>query len=274
MTVIDSLKSQRSNVKKINTFARMRITPYLQKYVIDSQLYVSLMGTLFASFFMLEQGTFRFPTFFLLLLTYFSGYLYTEYQYSTKIFKILLFNAVMAVFCVILIIHNHNIERLYKLVIICFLGLLYNSFFLKINIRKIPLLKGFYVGFIWGLMNAWLSFEQFNLPIFLISFLFVTALVLPFDIRDMERDKPFVVTFPHIIGVRNTKILAYIFVVSAWMLAYLYLEKTFFIAFSLTSIVTLVLIYFTKYERNDFYFSFWVESCSGLPLLFWIVLCF
>ncbi|HRO76614.1 MAG TPA: hypothetical protein PLP27_10760 [Crocinitomicaceae bacterium] len=249
----------------------MRIAQHFQKHVIDSQLYVSLMGTLFASFFILEQGTFRFPTFFLLLLTYFSGYLYTEYQYSTKIFKILLFNALLAFFCIVLIIQNHNIERLYKLAIICFLGLLYNSFFLKINIRKIPLLKVFYVGFIWGLMNAWLSFEEFNLPIFLISFLFVTALVLPFDIRDMERDKPFVVTFPHIIGVRNTKILAYIFVVSAWMLAYLYLEQSFFIAFSFTSIITLALIYFTKHERTDFYFSFWVESCSGLPLLFWLM---
>lgn len=240
----------------------------VKEYLVDSQLYVSLMGTLMATFFMLEQGTFLFPTFFLLFLTYFSGYLYTEYQYSPKIPWILVFNFIAAIICVVLIIHNHNIERLYKLVIICILGLLYNSFFLKINIRKIPFLKVFYVGFVWGLMNAWLSFDEFNYPIFWITFLFITALILPFDIRDMEKDRPFVVTFPQVIGVRNTKILAYILLTISLAIAVLYLKPLFFIAFSLTYLATITLIYFAKSTNKDYYFSLLAESCSGLPLLF------
>ena len=226
------------------------------------------MGTLLASFFMLEQGTFLFPTFFLLLITYFSGYLYTEFQYSSNIRKILIFNFIAAIICVILIIQNHNIERLYKLTIICFLGFLYNSSFLKINIRKIPFLKVFYVGFIWGLMNAWLSFEEFNLPIFWITFLFVTALILPFDIRDMERDRGYVITFPHVIGVRNTKILAYILTTLSLVIAVYYLKPLYLAAFVMTYLVTMLLIYFSKKTNSDYYYSLLVESCSGLPLLF------
>lgn len=240
----------------------------LKVYLIDSQLYVSLMGTLLATFFMLEEGSFLFPTFFLLLLTYFSGYLYTEFQYSSNIRRILIFNSIAAIVCVILIIQNHHIDRLFKLAIICVLGLLYNSFFLKINIRRIPYVKVFYVGFIWGLMNAWLSFEEFNHPIFWITFLFVTALVLPFDIRDMEKDKGYVMTFPQAVGVRNTKILAVILTTLSLAIAIFYLKPMYLIAFLLTYLVTAILIYFSKKTNKDYYYSLLVESCSGLPLLF------
>ncbi|MBS1571517.1 MAG: hypothetical protein JST62_03850 [Bacteroidetes bacterium] len=242
----------------------------LKKYIIDSQIFVSLMGTLLATFFMLEQNTFRFPTFFLIFLTYFSGYIYTKYQYSKKLPFILAICFVIGVICSLLIIKNHNIDRLYKWVIICFLGLLYNSFFLKLYIRNIPLLKIFYVGLVWGLMNAWLSFPIFNFPIFIISFIFITALVLPFDIRDMNKDK--VLTFPQIIGVKKTKILASFLVVLSVVLAYFYLSPSYFIAFLFASLPTITLIYFSENYRPDYYFSLIVESCSGLPFLFLMIM--
>ncbi len=64
----------------------------LKKYVIDSQIFVSLMGTLFAVFFMIEQSIIKTPTIILIFITYFSGYLYTKYQNTGKLFyKILIF---------------------------------------------------------------------------------------------------------------------------------------------------------------------------------------
>lgn len=244
----------------------------LKKYIIDSEIYVSLMGALLAAFFMLEQNTFRFPTFFLLFFTYLGGYLYTKYQYSKKWGHILVICMVSGVVCAVLIINNHHIERLYKWMVICILGLLYNSFFLKINIRKIPLFKIFYVGLIWGLINAWLSMPQFNWPIFLISFLYITALVLPFDIRDMKNDR--VLTFPQIIGVGNTKILSATLVVSSMVLAYLFLQSHYGTAFILAGFFTLPFIYFSENSRPDAYFSFGVESCSGFPLMFYFIIHF
>ncbi|WP_415327806.1 hypothetical protein [Chryseobacterium sp. MMS23-Vi53] len=248
----------------------MNFLKILKKSVIDSQLYVSLMGTLFAVFFMEEQNTFRFPTFFLIFITYFSGYLYTKYQKTRHFFKILILNAVAGLICAFLIIHNHNEIRLIKWFIIVVLGLLYNSFFLDVYIRKIPLLKVFYVGLVWALVNCWLTLSEFNFPIFFISFFFITALVLPFDIRDMNVDT--VKTFPTIIGIQNTKYLAYLFVFISNILSIIYLDLNYSIAFFLSGIITFILIYFSENERNDVYFSFGVETCSALPFLFLIIM--
>ncbi|WP_312396481.1 hypothetical protein [Chryseobacterium sp.] len=244
----------------------MNVLKILKKSVIDSQFYVSLMGTLFAVFFMEEQNTFRYPTVCLIFITYFSGYLYTKYQYTKHFFKILLLNAIAGIICAMLIYHNHNEIRLLKWFIIVVLGLLYNSFFLDVYIRKIPLLKVFYVGLVWALVNCWLTLPQFNLPIFLISFFFITALVLPFDIRDMKSDT--VKTFPMIIGVQHTKNIAYLLIFASNILAILYLDLNYSISFFLSSIITYILIYFSENERDDSYFSFGVETCSALPFLF------
>lgn len=248
----------------------MNLLKILKKTVIDSQLYVSIMGTLFAVFFMLEQNTFRLPTVILIFITYFSGYLYTKYQRTKHFFKILILNAVAGIICAFLIIFNHNEIRLVKWFIIVVLGLLYNSFFLEVYIRKIPFLKVFYVGLVWALVNCWLTLHEFNLPIFLISFFFITALVLPFDIRDMKSDT--VQTFPMLIGVQNTKYIAYSLVFISTILAIFYLDLRYSVAFFLTSIVTYIFIYFAENHRKDAYFSFGVETCSVLPFLFLVLL--
>lgn len=254
----------------------MSILNLAKKYLIDSQVYVSLMGTFLAGFFMLEQKIFRWPTLLLIFITYFSGYLYTKYQYDKKKFlKILIFNCICGIISVILILKNHNEYRLLKWAIIVILGLLYNSFFLEKFIRKIPLLKVFYVGLTWALINSWLILPEFNWPIFLISWLFISALVLPFDIRDMKSDD--VVTFPILIGVQKTKFLAYLLIFISGLLSVFYLNLEFGIYFFLTIIITFILIYFSENSNQESYFSFWVESCSGLPLLWlflhWLVNC-
>jgi len=248
----------------------MNFLKILKKTVIDSQIYVSVMGTLFAVFFMKEQNTFRFPTVLLIFITYFSGYLYTKYQYTRHFLKILVLNAVAGIICAFLIIHNHNEIRLLKWFIIVVLGLLYNSFFLDVYIRKIPLLKVFYVGLVWALVNSWLTLPEFSLPIFFISFFFITALVMPFDIRDMKSDT--VQTFPKLIGVQNTKYIAYLLVFVSMLIAVFYLKPVYYTAFFLSGIITYILIYFSENKRDDTYFSFWVETCSALPFLFLLIM--
>lgn len=239
----------------------------LKKYMIDSQIYVSLMGTFFAVFFMFEQNIIKTPTIALIFITYFSGYIYTKYQGSGKIFnKVLVFNVICGIISAALIIYNHNDGRLIKWLIIVVLGLLYDSKFLKYFVREIPLFKIFYVGLTWALINSWLILPEFNSEIFWISWIFITALVLPFDIRDMKSDT--VVTFPRLIGIQKTKYLAYALVFISLMISIFYLEINYSFAFFLTSIFTFILIYFSESSNKDSYFSFWVETCSGLPLLF------
>lgn len=252
----------------------MSILNLAKKYVIDSQVYVSLMGTMLAAFFMLEQNIFRWPSLLLIFITYFSGYLYTKYQSRRKIFvKILFFNIICGIVSFCLIIFNHNEIRLLKWMVIVIIGLLYNSFFLEKFIRKIPLLKVFYVGLTWALINSWLILPAFHLEIFLISWLFISALVLPFDIRDMKSDD--VVTFPILIGSDKTKYLAYLLVFFSCVLGLLFLKYEYALSFMFTAFFTFILIYYSENSNRESYFSFWVESCSGLPLLafflYWLI---
>ena len=239
----------------------------LKKYLIDSQIYVSLMGTSFAVFFMYEQNIIKTPTIALIFITYFSGYLYTKHQNSGKLFyKVLVFNVISGIVSAALIIYNHNDGRLVKWLIIVIIGLLYDSKFLKYFVREIPLFKIFYVGLTWALINSWLILPTFHLEIFWISWLFITALVLPFDIRDMNSDT--IVTFPRLIGIQNTKYLAYFLIFISLLLAIFYLKTEFSVAFFFTTIFTFLLIYYAENSNKDSYFSFWVESCSGMPLFF------
>ncbi|WP_185094336.1 UbiA prenyltransferase family protein [Epilithonimonas tenax] len=238
----------------------------VKKYVIDSQVYVSLMGTMLAAFFMLEQHIFRWPSLLLIFITYFSGYLYTKYQNQKKIFiKILVFNSLCGILSFLLIVFNHNEIRLLKWAVIVVMGLLYNSFFLEKFIRKIPLLKIFYVGLTWALINSWLILPDFDWPIFWISWLLISALVLPFDIRDMKSDD--VMTFPRLIGVQKTKNVAYVMVFVAGLFSFIFLDYEFALSFFITAIFIFLVIYFSENHNHESYFSFWVESCSGLPLL-------
>ncbi len=242
----------------------------LKKYFINSQIFVSIMGTLFAVFFMYEQNIIRTPTILLIFITYFSGYLYTKYQNSGKLFyKILVFNIISGLISVALIIYHHNEVRLLKWAVIVVLGLLYDSNFLKFFVRKIPLFKIFYVGLTWALINSWLILPEFNAEIFWISWIFITALVLPFDIRDMKSDT--VVTFPKLIGIQNTKYFAYVLVFTSLLIAIFHLKPEFALAFFMTAVITFILIYFSEDSNKDSYFSFWVESCSGLPFILLIL---
>src|SRR5690606_12535733 len=111
----------------------------LKKYIVDSQIFVSLMGTMFAMFFMYEQNIIKTPTIVLIFITYFSGYIYTKYQSSERIFnKVLIFNVICGIISATLIVYNHNDGRLLKWFIIVVLGLLYDSKFLKYFVREIP----------------------------------------------------------------------------------------------------------------------------------------
>lgn len=249
----------------------MQILKLLKKYVIDSQIYVATMGTSLAVFFMLEQNLIKVPTILLIFITYFSGYLYTKYQNTGKIFyRVLAFNVVCGIVSALLILYNHNEYRLIKWMIIVVIGLLYNSTFLTVFVRKIPLFKVFYVGLTWALINSWLILPQFNAEIFWISWLFITALVLPFDIRDMASDT--VVTFPRLIGVQSTKYFAYFLVFLSLLIAVFSLEAKFALAFFLAAVCTFFFIFYSEQSHQDTYFSFWVESCSGLPLLIIILM--
>ena len=249
----------------------MNVLKIINKYLIESQLWVSLLGTCLACFFMEEQKIFRYPTLLLIFITFFSGYLYTKYQSNKRLlYKVLPINLLCGLVSVILIFQNHNEIRLIKWATIIVIGLFYNSIFLSHVVRKIPLIKIFYVGLVWGLINSWLILPQFDFPIFSITFLYISALILPFDIRDVKNDT--VLTFPKWIGIQNTKYLTYLLLFTTSVLSTYYLKFNFNLAIYFSCLITGLLTYHSKPENPKLYYSLLVELCVGLPFLFLLLL--
>ncbi|SPW32827.1 prenyltransferase [Elizabethkingia miricola] len=148
---------------------------------------------------------------------------------------------------------------------IIILGFLYNTQFLNTFIRKIPFIKIFHVALVWALINSWLIMPAIQWDVFFITFFLVSGLILPFDIRDMQYDT--VTTFPQIIGIQNTKYLAYLLLFFSSLIAVFSLQPDFAFCYSLSVAVGFIFIYFAQPSRPDAYYSFGVETVSGLPFL-------
>ncbi|WP_255412771.1 hypothetical protein [Elizabethkingia sp. YR214] len=190
---------------------------------------------------------------------------------TKKLFSyVLLFNTITFIFCVTVIIHRHHPESLIKWLLIIILGFLYNSQFLNTFIRKIPFIKIFHVALVWALINSWLIMPVIQWDVFFITFLLVSGLILPFDIRDMRYDT--VTTFPQIIGIQNTKYLAYLLLFFSSLIAVFSLQPDFALCYFLSVVIGFILIYFAQPSRSDAYYSFGVETISGLPFLFHLLL--
>lgn len=114
------------------------------------------------------------------------------------------------------------------------------------------------------------SLRDFPVYSFLIIFLFISAITFPYEIRDMKRD-PFP-TLPKAIGIRNTKILSILFLVSSGVLSLLFLERKFAISFTVTVFISIILVIFSDKKRSDLYYSFFLESLSALPVLIYFIL--
>ena len=87
-----------------------------------------------------------------------------------------------------------------------------------------------------------------------------------FEIRDLKRDD--FTTLPMKIGIQNTKYLSYLFLFISSVLAIFFLKFEFVISLFLTFTFASILIYFSHQKREDWYYSFLMESLSLLPFIF------
>lgn len=239
----------------------------LKKLVIKSQFYVSFCATLLGIFVLKEQESYQNSLAVVLFMTFWNGYIFTVFhKKKDAIFWNLVGFAIISFF----IFKYFNFLFYFKWLIILLLGSLYNADFFKINLREFSLVKTFYVGFVWAMTLVWLPLKHFHFEWFFIIFLFISAITFPFEIRDLERDD--FITLPKKIGIENTKYLSYFFLFLSSVLAAFSLKFEFAISFFFNSIFASILIYFSDRKREDWYYSFLMESLSLLPFLILILL--
>jgi 4-hydroxybenzoate polyprenyltransferase len=102
-------------------------------------------------------------------------------------------------------------------------------------------------------------------------FLFVFALTLPFEIRDLKFDMANLRTVAQIFGVRNSKIIGVLTLLTILLLEFIKVESDIRSVISLILISVLLsnLIINSRIRQTKYYSSLWVE---GVPILWCLLL--
>ena len=145
------------------------------------------------------------------------------------------------------------------------------------NLRNISGLKLFLIAISWAgvtvlfpiINNEYLLTKDVWF-VFFQRFVFLFAVTIPFDIRDLTYDIPELKTLPQTIGLKKSKLLG-----SAFLLIFFISDFFRFSIFensvTITSILTIlsfVLLNIVNENRSKYYTSFWIEA---IPL-FWYLL--
>jgi len=161
---------------------------------------------------------------------------------------------------------------------IIFSGILSISY--PFRLRKIPFSKIFIISLIWTTSTMLLLVLEENISFspnvvfhLLVRFLFVFAICIPFDIRDLRYDNIKLKTIPIIVGVSKSKFICFVSlfligIISIFQFWNYNLSIGFLIAIILSCIVSLIFINKSDEKKSDFFFSFWIESLSILLYLF------
>jgi len=139
------------------------------------------------------------------------------------------------------------------------------------TLRSIPYLKIIVIGITWCITIIWLPMLETRFSIGMAStslllsmvqvFLYVLAITLPFDIRDIKCDKvSHLKTIPQLIGIKNTLIFSELLLASSMLLIYFLPIGIYFYPLFLGHIITMIIIALTNEKRNEIFYAGWVEG--------------
>ena len=103
-------------------------------------------------------------------------------------------------------------------------------------------------------------------------FLFIAALAIPFDIRDLFQDKQLgLKTIPVAWGEKNAYLFCQVLLIGYVVLLFLFRDRGFttdFWALTLSVVLTGWLIFKSKWEKNEYYYFFYMDGVLILQYLF------
>ena len=161
-----------------------------------------------------------------------------------------------------------------QLIIGGFMVLIYPLF------RKQGIIKMFWVSLVIAYLTAFVYSNASPLIHgiraleFVKRFVFISALMIPFEIYDSQHDDKTLNTLPQKFGIKTAKKTGYVLLFLFIVLDVLnfHFNKTIRIQYLFVDIIIVLVtglaIYFSSVKNNQYYTSFWVES---IPIL-WLVL--
>lgn len=145
------------------------------------------------------------------------------------------------------------------------------------NLRNVSGLKVYIIALVWAGVTLVLPLLNNHVPLdtnVVVTgfqrFVFVTVLMFPFEIRDLNYDSLKLATIPQQIGIKNTKMVGVLLLMLFFLLEFLkpQLNVEHTVSMLITMFVTLMFLIFANRNQGRYYSSFWVE---GIPLV-WLLL--
>lgn len=152
----------------------------------------------------------------------------------------------------------------------------------RFGLRNIPGVKLFLISMVWALScvllpileleNSINAATTFNDTILLITkrFLFIAAITVPFDIRDLFQDRKWdLKTIPVLVGEKKSLIICQGLLLAYLVLLFLFTNKIDgnFFALTLTIILSGWLIFRSKWEKNEYYYFLFLDGTMILQYL-------
>ena len=152
------------------------------------------------------------------------------------------------------------------------------------GLRKVPFAKIFIISFVWMgstmlllVLEKNISISQ-NVILHLVArFLFVFAITIPFDIRDLKYDAQNLRTIPLFFGAARARFIA---IFALFICGIISIFQYFDLGLIFPNLLALILLYLaasililkSDKHKGERYFSFWVESLSIFSYLFLVIM--
>ena len=187
---------------------------------------------------------------------------------------------IMIISGIIIAYHFYYFKTSTQIVII-FSGIL--SLLYPFGIRNIPCTKIFVIALAWTMSTMLLLVLENNMLIsqnlilhLSARFLFVFAITIPFDIRDLKFDDKKMKTIPIVFGEGKAKLIGVMALFFAELIA---IVQMFYFEMEFHHLIALICIFFlsailmikSSQDKTAMYFSFWIESLSIYFYLFLIL---
>ena len=153
------------------------------------------------------------------------------------------------------------------------------------RLRDLPYIKIFTIAFVWAFVTVILPVQEYgnilDSHVKLMVFeraLFVFAITIPFDIRDLDVDaKTNVKTIPLSIGVQKAKYLSILALIGCIFIVFVLNKQAVYtfkntIALFLTYIISAVVVGFSQKERSDYYFYGLTDGMMLMQSLFFYII--
>ncbi len=133
----------------------------------------------------------------------------------------------------------------------------------KFRLRDYNLIKIYLVAIVWGFVTVFLPMAEYQLfadhrswLLLLERMLFIFAITLPFDIRDLTVDQHNSVrTIPSSVGVQKSIFLAIALLVLGWCICFFILDGWRLIGVSVSYLLTVLLVWNSKHWKHDYWFT-------------------